>query len=379
MREMKKINRTNYEVFVISYLDGTLNPVETAELLLFLEQNPDLKEEVSGIGSLIMNPDHEIQYEYKELLKQPADVNAVNLSVSNYQHYFIAASEGDLSPRGLNAVKSFIGKHPELGKEYELFEAARLVADRAISFPNPGQLKKPVLTGIRKLIYMGAAAASILILVTLYLRVEPQRTDSIAEKIGGKEVSEKQLPDEKNKPPVNPVKKTSTAKTPEKENAAAKTVKTSVGKKEDQSPAPPARNPEEINRIPSHQILNITPEPFDGNSRNFYSGLFEDITKSQEPMLARLEQESTELPENSSLSSKTGRRVNTLLRNGAQIASQVNQSFSGWMLADIGIEGINALTDNDLKLERIANPDGSTGKVRITENGSGYAFSRKPN
>ncbi|MHC1776168.1 MAG: hypothetical protein AB9834_12220 [Lentimicrobium sp.] len=373
------INRTNYEVFVISYLDGTLDPVETAELLIFLEQNPDLKEEVSGIGSIVVNPVQEVQYDFKELLKQPPDVNAVNLTDTNYQHYFIAAHEGDLSPVGLNSVKTFIGNHADLKKEYELFAAARLLVDPAISFPNPGQLKKPLLSGIRKLIYLAAAAASILILVTLYLRIEPVGSPGIAEKTGSKEVTNERLPDKKNNPTVKPGGKSNSANTPEKEKAAVKITKTADDKKDSQPLTPSERNSDEIKQIPARQILNITPEPYLGAARNFYSDLFEDITKSQEPMLARLEQESPELPENSSLSSKTGRRVGSLLRNGAQIATQVNQSFSGWMLADIGIEGINALTDNDLKLERIANSDGSTGKVQITENGSGYSFSRNPN
>ncbi len=379
MREMKKIDRTNYEAFVISYLDGTLDPVETAELLLFLEQNRDLKEEVSGIAPLVLNPDQEIHYDFKELLIQPADQNAVNLSLVNFHLYFIAAHEGDLSPIGLNAVNTFIRNHPELKKDYELYAAARLVADPAIGFPDSDRLKKPVISGIRKFIYLSAAAASILILVTLYLRIDPVESPGIAEKIGGKEVSIDRLPDKKNNPTVKPGVKTSTAKTPEKEKAAIKTIKTSADKKGSQPPTPSERNSDEIIRIPSRQILNNTTEPFNGNARNFYSGLFEDITKAQEPMLAGLEPNIAETPENSPSNTRTGRRMSNLLRNGAQIASQVNQSFSGWMLADIGIEGINALTDNNLKLERIANPDGSTEKVRITEDGSGYSFSRNPN
>lgn len=379
MKEMKKIDRTNYELFVISYLDGTLDPVETAELLLFLEQNPDLKEEVSGIAPLVLNPDQEIQYNFKELLLQPADVNAVNLSVANYHHYFIAAHEGDLSPVGLNAVKAFIGDHPELKNDYELYAAARLVPNMVIRFPDSGRLKKPVISGIRRFIYLSAAAASILVLITLYLRLEPQRAVSIAENNRGKEIPDEKTTDKKSKPLIIPAGKINPVITPGKEKPAVKADNSVKGKTDSQSPESSGRNSKVINRLPARQILNNTPEPFNGSTRNFYSSLFEDITKAQEPLFARLEQEDAEIPENSPSNSRTGRRVSNLLKNGARIASQVNQSFSGWMLADIGIEGINALTDNDLKLERIANPDGSTGKVRITENGTGYAFTRKPN
>ena len=379
MGEMNKINRSNYEAFVISYFDGSLDPVDTAELLLFLEQNPDLKEEVSGIADVVLNPDQKIQFNFKELLIRPADLEAVNLTASNYNYYFVAAHEGDLSARGMKRVEAFIISHPELKKEYELFAKARLKANPAIRLPNPAGLRKPVFAGIRQLLYFSAAAASILILMTLYLRIEPPKTDSIVEKTGGKEIRDEK-PTEKKTPSSNtPSGKVRPTKVPVKVKGSVKTTKSGTGNTENQTPAPAKRNTNEINRAPSRQILNNTPEPFNGSNRNFYSDLFDEITKSQEPMLASLEPEPSIIPENSPGYSRTGKRMGNLLRNGVQIASQVNESFSGWMLADLGIEGINMLTDNELKLERIVNSDGSTGKVKLTVSGSGYSIARRPN
>jgi hypothetical protein len=383
MGAMNKINRSNYEEYVISYFDGSLDPVETAELLLFLEQFPELKEEVSSIAPLLLNPGQDIHYDFKDLLIQPSDVDAVNLTVNNYNHYFAAAHEGDLSARGMKMVEAFINIHPELKNEYELFAKARLKADPAIRFPNPAGLIKPVFAGIRRLIYLSAAAASILILMTLYLRIDSPKTDSIVDKIGGMEIPE-QNPAEKKTPPSNNSSAMETpVKAPVKATVPEKTPQPKPGNTDTDGKAPTSsdRNTNQINPIPSRQILNNTPEPFNSSNRNFYSDLFGEITKMQEPMLASLEiePEPSNTPGNLPVNSRTGKRMGNLLRNGAQIASQVNESFSGWMLADLGIEGINALTDNDLRLERIVNPDGSTEKVRITENGSGYAIARKPN
>lgn len=381
MGKMRKINRSNYEEIVISYLDGSLDPVDTAELLLFLEQNPDLKEEVTGIAEVVLNPDQEIQFNFKELLIRPADVDAVNLTVSNYNHYFVAAHESDLSAIGVKKVEDFIISHPELKKEYELFAKARLIVDPAIRFPNPARLRKPVFAGIRQLIYLSAAAASILILMTLYLRIEPPKTDSIVEKPEGKEMRDEKPAEKKTQSSDNSSGKTTPAKAPVKVTEPKKTAQPTPGRSDadTKAPAPVERKTNEINRVPSRQFHNNTPEPFNGGNRNFYSDLFDEITKSQESMLARLEPEPSVLQENSPGYLRTGKRMGKLLRNGAQIASQVNESFSGWMLADLGIEGINMLTDNDLKLERIVNPDGSTGKVRLTESGSGYSIERRPN
>lgn len=379
MGKMGKINRSNYEEIVINYFDGSLDPVDTAELLLFLEQNPDLKEEVSGIAHTVLNPDQEIQFNFKELLFRPADVDAVNLTTSNYNHYFVAANEGDLSAKGVKMVEDFINSHTELKKEFELFAMARLKADPAIRYPNPAGLRKPVFAGIRQLIYLSAAAASILILMTLYLRIESPKTDSIVEKIGGKEIRDEKPADKKTPSSDTSSGKAKPTRVPVRVQGYVKTTKSGTGNTESQTPAPAVRKTNEINRVPSRQILNNTPEPFNGSNRNFYSDLFDEITKSQEPMLASLESEPTIMQESSPLYSRTGKRMGNLLRNGAQIASQVNESFSGWMLADLGIEGINMLTDNDLKLERIVNTDGSTGKVRLTESGSGYSIERRQN
>ena len=40
-----EININNYEVYVIDFIDGMLNEIDTANLLIFLDQNPVLKEE----------------------------------------------------------------------------------------------------------------------------------------------------------------------------------------------------------------------------------------------------------------------------------------------------------------------------------------------
>jgi len=51
------INRENYEIFYVDYLDGTLS-VEEGDLLLgFLKQNPDLKAQLEGIEQMVFEPE----------------------------------------------------------------------------------------------------------------------------------------------------------------------------------------------------------------------------------------------------------------------------------------------------------------------------------
>jgi len=375
-----KITKINYEEFAISYLDGTLDPVDAAELLLFLEQNPDLKDEFQELNKITLKPDTDIQFSLKELLLQPADLDANNLSTGNYNFYFIAAGEGDLSEKGMTAVKHFVSNHPELASTLQAFNSVKLTADKEIRFPDTGKLRKPLMIkpNIRYLILAGSFAASILLLISLFLRIEPQSTDSLISKLGGYEA------------PANITHKKDSVKTEKpailKSEKNTKTIKqnpqpakSNSVKPADKEPARNVRDRNPINYAPPQQIINITPEPFNTSSRNFYSELFDEIVQSQEAMMAGLEPAEQITAERAPAKSRINQRVGRMIQSGAQVASQIPQSVGGWMLADLGIEGFNMLTDNDLKLQRIANPDGQTEKIIITEDGSGYSFGRNRN
>jgi hypothetical protein len=374
-----KIDRSNYEEFVISYLDGTLSTIDTAELLIFLEQNPDLKEEAADLANYSLKPDEQAVFDFKETLIQPADIDAVFLNIKNYNHYFIAAIENDLSPAGLKAVDTFLKKNPELKKEYDLYALVKLNADKRIVFPDPRSLRKPVVPIYRRMVYVAAAAASVLILISVFLNLEPQPFNPLGENNTKAKAKNQQVVTGNADSTANKVEQISTEAKRQNQKPETKTQSLDRKKTSKTATEPTERESKILNRIPAKQILNITPASFDGATRNFYSSLFGEIVKSQEPMLASLEEE-PEIPVvQPSIRTKAGMRINSILRSGAQIASQVPESFGGWMLADIGLEGINMLTDNNLKLKRIVTPDGKTGKVSITEGDSGYAFGRRSN
>lgn len=65
-----KINRTNYEDFLIQKLEGLLSTEQNAELDLFLHENADIKTEWEAFEQTVLVPDETIVYEHKELLKK---------------------------------------------------------------------------------------------------------------------------------------------------------------------------------------------------------------------------------------------------------------------------------------------------------------------
>ena len=91
-----KITRENYEVFFIDYLDGTLGPSGKAALNDFLDNNPDLRNELDEFEGLLLDPD-ETEYSWKkELKKETSEGSSVN--AKNFDRYCIAKVEGDLEP-----------------------------------------------------------------------------------------------------------------------------------------------------------------------------------------------------------------------------------------------------------------------------------------
>lgn len=63
-----RINHDNYESILIDYFDGNLSDVERAEVDLFLQQNPEIAEQIRGLADMVLPSNDEIVYDKKEEL-----------------------------------------------------------------------------------------------------------------------------------------------------------------------------------------------------------------------------------------------------------------------------------------------------------------------
>ena len=179
------INRNNYETFIIDYFDGNLKPDKVSELMGFLEKNPDIKEEFSGYEIVEFAPDDEIKFGEKIKLKKEIvyDVNKIN--ETNYEDYFIAKLENDLTENETADLENFLITNPHLNSQYQLFLKTKLQANKNIIFENKSSLKKYVFTvSTRKILYYSVSiAASILIVWGIFFLQNTNNTDTrLAEK-----------------------------------------------------------------------------------------------------------------------------------------------------------------------------------------------------
>lgn len=158
-----EININNYEVYVIDFIDGLLNEIDTANLLIFLDQNPALKEEFEIlINSSKLTPFEHNSFDSSSLLKP------TNINVNNYDEKLIALIENDLSKSEKEVLLSEINKFPELKKVYELFIKTKLIPDSKILFNNKSILIKTPYRIVSKYSKISAIAALFIAVIIVF-------------------------------------------------------------------------------------------------------------------------------------------------------------------------------------------------------------------
>jgi len=177
---MTNINKNNYEEFFIDYFDGNLTAEKTAELFLFLESHPELKEEFNNFSNVQLDIP-EMQFPDHNSLKKTEG------SISGIDEKLIASLEGDLSFEEKKELESFIQSNPQVKKDLEIYKATVSVPDMSVVYPDKNSLKKPVPFYIAYRNEMRYGIAAILLLafiagmVSVFNRTMEQKSIQVAE------------------------------------------------------------------------------------------------------------------------------------------------------------------------------------------------------
>ncbi len=151
-----KIDRSNYESLFIDYLDGNLSEGQIDDMLFFLQNNTDLKEELESISEYKLSLTDHIFSDKTVLLKNEAD------EISEFDSRVIAYYENDLSNNDKQSFLKEIEDDSEKLKIFRVIQKLKLLPDTEIIYPDKNQLikeeRKPVF-----LIWMTRAAAIILL------------------------------------------------------------------------------------------------------------------------------------------------------------------------------------------------------------------------
>lgn len=72
----------------------------------------------------------------------------MNISIDNYEAYFLDYYDNSLSPEQTAELMLFLGRHPELLEEFESFEEISIVPDLRLHFPGKDTLKKNIIVPV---------------------------------------------------------------------------------------------------------------------------------------------------------------------------------------------------------------------------------------
>lgn len=157
-------DRSNYEIWLIDYLDGNLDKEKTGLLIAFLEKNPDIKEELADMAPVSLLPRSDLFRNKQDLRK-----NAADMEDQQFELLCVASVEGDLNPGQDSELEEILSSSPTKSKTYDLIRSTRL-KPRDLRFRNKYRLRK--LTAGQKVLRYSligiSTAAVVLIMVSIF-------------------------------------------------------------------------------------------------------------------------------------------------------------------------------------------------------------------
>jgi hypothetical protein len=134
---MKRIDFTNYEAWLLDYAEGNLSAENTAELLLFLEQHPELKIDVEGLMEFTLPAEEPLKVDFKSsLLKDEADVK------EHFEHLCLAFYDKSISSEEKNELDFILQQKPHWEMEFKAFGFTYFQSEPEIEYTAKASLKK---------------------------------------------------------------------------------------------------------------------------------------------------------------------------------------------------------------------------------------------
>jgi hypothetical protein len=154
------INHNNYEEYFILYMDNELGADERRMVEAFVQQHPDLKEELDLLLQYKLEPDNSVVFDGKEELMK---VNGETpISLVNYEEWMVLYNDNELTPAQKTMVEQFMIAHPSLQQEFDQLKRARLEPETLVFADKASLYRKE--EKVRALPWWRIAAAAILLI-----------------------------------------------------------------------------------------------------------------------------------------------------------------------------------------------------------------------
>ena len=156
-----EINKNNYEAYFVDYLEGNLDSRFVDDFIEFLQQNPNLKEELTLFELIKINSENVLFNKKENLIREKLD------SEKEFDKLSIADLEGDVSVADKSELEDYITKHPRKKRDVALMNKTKLLTDETILFNKKKKLYR-YSAGRNFLIWTGRIAAVLIIAFAFY-------------------------------------------------------------------------------------------------------------------------------------------------------------------------------------------------------------------
>ncbi|PSL49116.1 hypothetical protein CLV51_101446 [Chitinophaga niastensis] len=155
-----EINISNYESYLLSYIDGELNEAELTALELFLQQHPQIRQELDLLEGVRIVPDEQIVFDNKAALYRTGFAGDVD-----YEALLLGHIDGELTAAEEQTLQEYLRQHPAAQRELDLLQVVKLQPDTEIVFAHKAVLyrsseNKPAF--VYRRMWWGAAAAAVI-------------------------------------------------------------------------------------------------------------------------------------------------------------------------------------------------------------------------
>jgi anti-sigma factor RsiW len=162
-----EINISNYESYLLSYIDGELNEAEMAALELFLQKHPQFKQELELLEGVRVVPDEMIVFDNKASLYR-----TISADVVDYEELMLGHIDGELTAAEEQTLQVYLAQHPAAQKDLLLLQATKLTPDTRVIFDNKASLYRSSerrMMPVYRRIGWGAAAAAVVAGLIIWL------------------------------------------------------------------------------------------------------------------------------------------------------------------------------------------------------------------
>lgn len=137
-----KINRNNYEEYLLLYVDDELSATDKVQVDTFLLKNSDLAEELEMLLEAKLSDDQMPVFKHKESLYK---TTATKINAENCEDWFLLYTDNELDTTEKEAIDQWVAKHPVYKQHLELLLATRVPKEEVV-FQNKAALyhKEPV-------------------------------------------------------------------------------------------------------------------------------------------------------------------------------------------------------------------------------------------